>query len=104
MQVLSRDPGNAADAEVELAAVLRVRVLREGTGGGVGGALHKGVLKMKSFRRRFAKNSSDESALRSAPWLHCGTLLTHRQLRVSGSYAVPGEHSYLQPIRGLSGR
>ena len=45
-------------------------------------------------------NSSDESALRSAPWLHCGTLLTHRQLLVSGSYAVPGEHSYLQPIRG----
>ena len=42
--------GNAADAEVELAAVLRVRVLREGTGGGVGGAL-RGV--MKSFKRRF---------------------------------------------------
>ena len=41
MQVWSRDPGNAADAEVELAAVLRVRVLREGAGGGVGGALHK---------------------------------------------------------------
>ena len=50
MQVWSRDPGNAADAEVELAAVLRVRVLREGTGGGVGGAL-RGV--MKSFKRRF---------------------------------------------------
>ena len=37
-------PGNAADAEVELAAVLRVRVLREGAGGGVGGALHQGIL------------------------------------------------------------
>ena len=36
--------GNAADAEVELAAVLRVRMLREGTGGGVGGALHQGIL------------------------------------------------------------
>ena len=33
--------GSAADAEVELAAVLRVRVLREGAGGGVGGALHR---------------------------------------------------------------
>ena len=37
-------PGDAADAEVELAAVLRVRVLREGAGGGVGGALHQGIL------------------------------------------------------------
>ena len=48
-------PGDAADAEEELAAVLRIRVLREGAGGGVGGALHQGV--MKSFKRRFAKFS-----------------------------------------------
>ena len=79
-------PGNAADAEEELAAVIGVGVLGEGTiWRRAFKLLWLGCTQNRGLWLVAVSPTSEESARRSAPALQLGTLLTQRQLLVTGS-------------------